>query len=332
MAKNENNKSVAHNMLGDLAASYKRKQQDEIKDNISTENKIIKKEIEEVNISKQPEPLKEAVKAENIIYKTKNYDMFLPYPKAELRLELHQGQAREQLKNSIEAHGITTPIKVCPIANDKFVILSGHNRLDIAKELGIEVPYVVFNNLTEDVKDEIVAEEHILNRQQKDFKPSQMMKLLLAIKKTSKNQQELLEKTAVSKTGTYRYLSLELLLPELLYEWVDTQKLSLMSAEGLSKNTTKEQQKIFYNYITSNNFRIIQEKPMKKLLENKNSAWDDSLFNAIFKETVKKQKTYKIQIDESVIKETLTSEESKNIDELIIKLLYEYKKGNVIIK
>lgn len=305
------------------------------KDDTPEEKETIKQEIKKTSLTDETIKNEESAR----VFKTKDYSIFASYPKKDIRLELHQGIEKEQLLNSIKAHGITTPIKVVPSKEHsdlysgkcEFVVLGGHNRLSIAEELGIEVPYIIMHDLSNDVCDEIVAEEHLLNRQQKDFKPSTMMKLLQTIKKTSVNQKELIEKASIGKTEIYKYLSLTGLEEELLYDYIDTGKLALISGQQLAKESN-ENQKVFLNYIQKNPSLTLFKKDIETLCSDPNKSWNDEMLNQIFKkDKLLRKQTRPVTISYEKLDMYLKDEEIENAEKIIIRLLEEYKNGKIII-
>lgn len=76
-------------------------------------------------------------------------DQLVPfgYPTYKLRT----GKEYADLKESIRTSGIHEPVSVRRLADGKYQIISGHNRVKIAKELGMEtVPTYVLDNLEDD--------------------------------------------------------------------------------------------------------------------------------------------------------------------------------------
>ena len=49
---------------------------------------------------------------------------------------MYDENKKEEMKESIKENGILVPIIVRKIENDKYEIISGHNRVECAKELG----------------------------------------------------------------------------------------------------------------------------------------------------------------------------------------------------
>ena len=65
--------------------------------------------------------------------------------------ELYSGERFEDLADSIKACGIITPLLIRMLDDNTYQILSGHNRNNAAKAIGLEtVPCIVLTDLTDD--------------------------------------------------------------------------------------------------------------------------------------------------------------------------------------
>lgn len=164
----------------------------------NTEDIIITENLTDEIVKEHKNKIEEIINNENEI-KFCSPDKFIPYSNEKLRLELHYGEKREQLKESISRNGIINPI-ICIPNGDKFEIVSGHNRVDICKELGIEVPYILKPNLSREESDLICIDTNILNRQHNEYKPSQFAYILKVKFDAEKHQGTLLP--GVTNTGT----------------------------------------------------------------------------------------------------------------------------------
>lgn len=134
---------------------------------------LLNEESSEDNLTKSiVRELDEHIESANEIL-TAPADMFIPYKDEKLRLDLHHGEDRERLKESIQLNGIFTPV-ICVKKDDKLMILSGHNRVDIAQELNIEVPYILKTNISQEEMELICIDDNLIHRQRTDYKPMQL--------------------------------------------------------------------------------------------------------------------------------------------------------------
>jgi len=88
--------------------------------------------------------------------------------------ELYEGQRFEDMVKSVQANGVLTPIIVRPIEDDKFEILSGHNRVAAAKVAELEtVSAIVREGLTDEEALFVVTETNLIQRSFADMKHSE---------------------------------------------------------------------------------------------------------------------------------------------------------------
>ena len=91
---------------------------------------------------------------------------------------LYEGKRFDDMVDSICEHGVLIPVIVQKIA-DGYEMLSGHNRWNAAKIVGIkEIPAIVKENLTEREAYAYVIETNMLQRSFDDFLPSEKAAVL----------------------------------------------------------------------------------------------------------------------------------------------------------
>jgi len=79
--------------------------------------------------------------------------------------KLYERKRLDDLKESIETKGIIVPIIVRPVNGEKsiFEILSGHNRVNTAKELGKDkVPAIIREGIGDDLARLNVTESYLI--------------------------------------------------------------------------------------------------------------------------------------------------------------------------
>ena len=64
--------------------------------------------------------------------------------------KLRDGEEKEQLLQSIKTQGAIEPLIVRPLSESEYEVVSGHRRLEICKELGMEKIPVIVRNLTDE--------------------------------------------------------------------------------------------------------------------------------------------------------------------------------------
>ena len=188
-----------------------------------------------------------------------------PYPNHPFTL--YKGERLEQMVESISRHGVLEPVLVWKRENG-YVILSGHNRVNAAKEAGLEkVPARVMENLTEQQATLIVTETNLHQRSFGDMSHRERALAIqmhyTAMKEDSQNRRlvETIERLcgvpmgngrSIEKTceefgasqGTIaRYLRINTLHPG-LQEKIDEGKIPLRAGVELSWNSQEEQEQI----------------------------------------------------------------------------------------
>lgn len=183
--------------------------------------------------------------------------------------KLYEGQRFTDMVESVRANGVLVPIVVRSYANEeeKYEILSGHNRVAAAREAGLkEVPVIIRNNLTDEEALLIVTETNLIQRSFADLKHSERAVALSihyeAMKKKSGYRSDLLAEIeeltcapvghgmrtrdklgaqySLGKTTVARYLRVNKLITA-LKERLDNNEIAMRAAEALSYLRIKEQ-------------------------------------------------------------------------------------------
>lgn len=91
-------------------------------------------------------------------------DILVPYHNHQFKL--YSGERLDDMVESVRQNGILNPILVQPIDNgSKYEILSGHNRVESAKLIGLEyIPAIIKENLSEDEAEMYVIETNLMQR------------------------------------------------------------------------------------------------------------------------------------------------------------------------
>ena len=182
--------------------------------------------------------------------------------------QLYTGQRKTDMVESIRANGIHTPIIVRPKDDDTYEILSGHNRVDAAIEVGyVNVPVIIRDGLSDEDALLIVTETNLIQRSFTDMSHSERAIALSthyeAMKKKPGYRSDLIEEIekltnapvgprsgtrekvgsthGIGKTTVSRYLHIHKLIPS-FKERLDSGKIALRTAESLSflKDTDQE--------------------------------------------------------------------------------------------
>lgn len=224
-------------------------------------------------------------------HRTTDYSLFEDYPDINVRLPLKTGGDREMLKKSILESGIADPIIVAPVhdvisafhevnfplpnypQNVQFIIIAGQNRRSLARELGIELPFIIKRGLTKEQMDTIGLDTNLLNRQFSAMKPSEQVyivnrrRALFEQNNTRNIRGKLSEITGYEKTYIYQLLSLVHVKKELLTDFVDP---GYISVSGITHLVTVpiENQERLHEYLTRMGIKKVMANQMKALLQD----------------------------------------------------------------
>lgn len=166
--------------------------------------------------------------------------------------KLRDGEEKKQLLQSIRTQGAIEPLIVRPLSESEYEVISGHRRMEVYRELGIEKLPVIVRNLTDEQAVSMMADA---NLHRENILPSERafaykMKWEAA-KKSEKtlsqpatrirNDDVIAQSFGIGKDTLHRYIRLTCLIPELL-DMVDEGRIALTPAVELSYLTNEEQQ------------------------------------------------------------------------------------------
>lgn len=178
----------------------------------------------------------------------------------------------EELKDSIRANGIISPLIVRPLDADRYQIIAGHNRRTAAREPGYDtVPVIVKRYLTDGEAIRLKNDDNLMQRDgmlssergwayrqnmeeiNRQGKRTDLTLSQFATKLDS--AAEIGKKVHKSRDQIFRYIRLTYLIPELL-DLVDKKQLGLTVGENLSYLTVDNQETVYL-------FCFTGEKPVK---------------------------------------------------------------------
>ena len=196
-------------------------------------------------------------------------DSLNPFPNHPF--ELYTGERFNDLTDSIKACGVITPLLIRKLDDNTYQILSGHNRNQAAKAIGLKtVPCIVLSDLTDDDALMIMLDSNTNQRSVSEMPISQQAHIYALdvavnkrqgkrsdlIKNIEKNGadfetfspsgkklntvQEVGDKYGVSKNTVARLIRIDTLLPQ-LKEHIDNKQISVRAGVELSYITVFEQ-------------------------------------------------------------------------------------------
>lgn len=202
------------------------------------------------------------------------------YPDEEIRLPLHTGLKKEQLRDTIKQDGVLEPIIVWKNDENKNIILAGHNRAIICQEEGMEVPCIIRSDIDEKAAERIVIVTNLMNRQHKEIVPSVMATLISRLVNQyssltlKQDAYDLIEKEyAISERSVLRYMQIARLSKNLL-SLVDKGVIPIASACLLSSHLVSNQE-LLADFINRKNIAKVSANQMKVVMTRAKTEWDD---------------------------------------------------------
>jgi ParB family chromosome partitioning protein len=218
--------------------------------------------------------------------------------------KLYEGQRFVDMVKSIRANGIYQPIIVRPTINEKYEILSGHNRVKAAREIGYAtIPAVIQENLSDEDASLIVTETNLFQRSFSDISHSErayvIHKLYNTMKKKSGYRTDLMgaddptyspkakrstmgklgEKYDLSKDTVARYLRIYQLIDKLKVR-LDTDAITIRIAVTLSYLRKSEQHFVEKILACGTRISIMQANELRNT--SKKGELDEAAIKKVF--------------------------------------------------
>lgn len=242
----------------------------------------------------------------------------------------------KELKDSINRIGLQNAIIVRRIENEKYQILSGHNRVRAFEELGFNTILCKVIEVDDDTAEMILIDTNIVQRnglsvmerarafkRKDEIKKRRKYNIDQVEENLSEEEKNKLSITEARQTF-YRYLSLNNLIPE-YQEQCEKGKLPVFSGEHLSK-LSEEQQRRILEVLGNVTIKEAKANELKKLFQNNNECSNEEIRKVYSDKKKDNKTTVKFSKKESEIffKQFDTSEQVK---QYIIELI---KKDKVI--
>ena len=262
-------------------------------------------------------------------------DKLIPFPQHPFKL--YQDERMQEMVASVRTNGILTPILVRPTKDNKsYEIISGHNRVEAARQAGLEEMPAIIRQMDDETA--IVAMIDSNLRQREQLFPSEKAfayKMKLEAIKRQGERTDLTSGQVVPKLTKYarevvadeagenykqvsRYIRLTELIPELL-DYVDQGKLAFNPAVAISYISPELQADLIdVMNIYACSPSLAQADRMKKLSQE--GSLDRSAINAILSEPKPQQKQIVFKGDQ-VEKYFPKDTSPEQIQETIIRLL-----------
>jgi len=253
--------------------------------------------------------------------------------------KLYEGQQLEDLIRSIQANGVLTPIIVRQSNDGTYEILAGHNRVNAAREAGLDkIPATVCEPESEEDARILVIESNFNQRSPKDMKHSELANSLYmwneALKKKPGYRSDLAEaetgsqsdnrsrtmhligdRYGLSQSTVARYIRVAQLSPE-LQTFLDDEKISMSVAVHLSYLRTSEQSIVQQLLESGNKINASQAQVLKGRSREHELSKDEIL--QIIESKPRPSRKRPIKISDDLFTRYFTEEQSQEDIENII--------------
>ena len=215
------------------------------------------------------------------------------------------------LVESIYTQGILTPVTVRPLDNGEYEVISGHRRLFACQKLGInDIPAIVKELSREDAILEMVDSnlhrEHILPSEKAKAYKMKMDAMKRQGERTDLTLSPMATKSAIdsaaeignaageSRDQVFRYIRLNLLIPELL-DMVDEGRIAFRPAVELSHLQEQEQYDLLTTIESEDATPSLSQAIRMKRLSQDGKLDMDTIFDIMTEEKPNQKETVKIQ-------------------------------------
>lgn len=262
-----------------------------------------------------------------------NIDLLIPFENHPF--QERNGIEQTELLESIKTNGLLEPIIVRPFSAGTYEIISGHRRVNVCKELGIQTVPAIVKELSKDeaviaMVDSNLQREHLLPSE-KAFAYKMKLEAMKHQGKTScqvgaklRSDEQIAETVNDSARQIQRYIRLTYLIPKLL-KMVDEQKIALTPAVELSYLPEEEQRKladeIEYTDATPS---LSQAQRLRKFSQQGRLSLD-TIFAVLSEEKPNQKEQVKFQT-EDIRKYFPKNYSSKDMQDTIIKLLEKWQR------
>lgn len=208
---------------------------------------------------------------------------------------LYDENKKEEMKESIKENGILVPIIVRKIENEKYEIISGHNRVQCSKELGLSTIPAQIVECSDDKATLIMLETNLCNREKiLPVEKGYAYKMKIEILKRSPNSSNIngnnenspLEKNE-SQAQMYRYIRLTELIKELQNK-VNEEIIPIRAGVEISY-LSKEEQEIINSVLDDEQLKLTLVQA-QKIRMKKNQITYEIILKIVKNEKVKIEK------------------------------------------
>ncbi len=249
-----------------------------------------------------------------------------------------------ELKESIKANGILSPVLVRPDGKGGYEMISGHRRMHAASMIGLDVIPAIVKNMTDDEATIAMVDSNV---QREEILPSERafaLKMKMDVMRRQGKRTDLVEDHSTSatewrkketaaivgeefgmgKSQVKKYIRLTELLPELLM-MVDEKKIPISLAVDISY-FDKEVQKWVYEYRVENGFLRPEQISALKKETNLENMTQYTVIRTMNEALPEAKVTGKVALSEKKLNKYFPSHmSSREREKIILELLAKWK-------
>lgn len=246
---------------------------------------------------------------------------------------MYDESKKKEVLESIKENGVLVPIIVRKIDNDKYEIISGHNRVECSKELQLSTIPAQIVECDDDKATLIMLDTNLCNRDKiPPVEKGYAYKMKMQILKNNPNisnindfNENSPEGNSESKTQIYRYIRLTELI-KALQEKINNEIIPIKAGVELSYLSQEEQEII--NQVIDDEQTKLSLVQAQKIRLKKNKITYESVLN-LLKNKKEKSEKFTGKLNKQVFKEYKDKFNSdKEFSILIKKLLDDYFKSD----
>lgn len=248
--------------------------------------------------------------------------------------KMRVGEENEQLLESIKYQGTIEPIIARPLSENEYEVISGHRRLRVCQEIGIDELPVIVKNLTDEQAISMMVDANIHRESILPSEKAFAYKMKLDAVKSQgtrsdltssqvgtkfRNDNRIASDLGIGKNTLHRYIRLTELAEPLL-QMVDAGTIAITPAVELSYLTREEQQMLVEQIQYLDSTPSLSQAQKLRSLSRQNHLGRDAIYVVMSEEKANQKEQVRFAT-EDIKKYFPKNYTSKDMSEVIVKLL-----------
>ena len=261
-----------------------------------------------------------------------NIDLLIPFENHPFKKR--DGIENEELKDSVKENGLLQPIIVRSFSAGTFEIISGHRRVEVCKELGIQTIPAIVRDMTKDeaiiaMVDSNLQREHLLPSE-KAFAYKMKLEAMKHQGKTScqvgaksRTDEQIAADANDSARQIQRYIRLTNLIPEIL-QYVDEGRISFTPAVELSYLNEQEQYDLLEQMELNDCTPSLSQACRFKKISQEEGLTPEVIATVMSEEKANQREMFKVPMER--IRQYVPNANAKQAEDFVLKACEHYRK------